>query len=94
MRSPAEGHALPERAVRGGAHLAVNLTRRTVRYAQPTAKSPMQQLAALLLLVPLFVLMVVLAAILLVAVLIASVLLAATLAFAALFIRRRLPPAR
>ena len=94
MRSPTARNALSDRAVRGGAHFAVNLTRRTAGFAQPSAKPRMQQLAALLLLVPVLVLVVALAAILFVAVLIASVLLAATLALTALFIRRRLPRPR
>jgi cobalamin synthase len=87
MRLPSNGNALPERVVRR-AHVAVNLTRRTVRYAQPTAQPRTHRLAALLLLVPLLVVVVALAAILLVAVLVVSVLLAGMLAVTALFIRR------
>ncbi|MFL6006101.1 MAG: hypothetical protein ACJ744_07650 [Gaiellaceae bacterium] len=94
MRSPTARNALSDRAVRGGAHFAVNLTRRTAGFAQPSAMPRMQRFAALLLLVPVLVLVVALAAILFVAVLIASVLLAATLALTALFIRRRLPRPR
>jgi hypothetical protein len=94
MRLPREGYALPERTVRGGAHLTIRVARRTVGYARPTAATRTQRIVALLLLVPVLAFMIAVAAILLAAMLIVSAVLAATLGMIAVFARRRLPRPR
>ena len=93
MPSPTEGHTLPKRALHRGAHIAINVTRRTVDYTQPTTGTRLQRFAAGLLLVPVLVIMLALAAIVLVMMLVVAAFLFAALALTAFFIRRRLPHA-
>jgi hypothetical protein len=78
--------ALPERAVRGGAHIAIKVTRGTVGRVQPTTR--LQWIGAALLLAPALAVMLVLAVIVFVALIVVAVLLAAALAVIALFVRR------
>jgi hypothetical protein len=86
MSSPTRERPLPERAVRGGTHFAIKVTRGTVGRVQPA--TPLQWLGAGLLLLPALAVMLVLAVVMFVALIVVAVLLAAALAVIALFVRR------
>jgi hypothetical protein len=92
MPSPTPGRALVERAIGDGAHLVIDITRRTVAYGRPPTGSPLQRLTAPVFLAPLLVIMFALAAMMLVVMLVVAAFLSAVLALTAFFVRRRLPP--
>ena len=81
---------LPERTVRGGAHMVVHVGRRTISYAGPTEGTRLQRAVVLLLLVPVLAIVLVLGAIAFALLLIAAAVVAAVLAVAALVFRRQL----
>jgi hypothetical protein len=87
-----QGQTLPERAVRGGAQIAISVTHRAVAHALPTDGSRLQRLAPTLVLMPLLVVVLTLAAILIVVLVLVVALVATALALSAV-VRRRLPRA-
>jgi hypothetical protein len=82
-------HAFPDRVVRGGAHIAMNLTRRTVAYARPPTRKRPYRVAALLLIMPTLMIVLALAAILLIALVLVAAFFSAALVLIASPVRRR-----
>jgi uncharacterized membrane protein len=81
-------HAFPDRAVRGGAHIAMNVTRRTMAYARPPTRKRLHRVAAPLLIIPTLMIVLALAAILLIAMVIVAAFFTAALALVASSVRR------
>ncbi len=81
---------LPERTARGGARIAVHVTRRTFAYARPAAGTRLQRLTAPLLVLPVLAIVLALTAILIAVLLVVAGFFAAILAVAAVAVRRRL----
>jgi ABC-type dipeptide/oligopeptide/nickel transport system permease subunit len=80
-----EGDALPERAMRGGTQMVINVTRRSVAYARPTTDSRLRRLTAPVLLLPAVVILFTLAAVVFLTMLVVAMLLFAAFALFALF---------
>ena len=95
VMSPSTPQAgLPQRTVRGGAHMVVHVGRRTVSFTQQPGASPLQRVAALVLLVPLLVLVVALGAVLLAVLVFVALIVALVLSVAALFFGQRVQRGR
>ena len=77
------GHGLQARAA-DGVHVAVRLTRRTVGYARPAGATPLERVAAPVLLIPVVLVMLAFAAALLLATLVFALLFAVSVALSAL----------
>jgi hypothetical protein len=83
---PSPQPGLPQRTVRGGAHMVVHVSRRTIDVGGSDV-SPLQRIGLLLLLVPLAVIVFALGAVVLAVLLVAGAIVAAALAVAALVVR-------
>ena len=94
VTTPTRQPGLPARTVRGGAHVVLRVSRRTIDVTEPGEGSRLQRIGLLLLLVPALVIVLALGAIVFAVLLIVAAIVAAALGVATLVFRQRLERGR